>query len=165
MASFKDKAGREWVIDITKGDVRRLTKLGIPFGELLGDFKRLANEVLTSPEQFDRVLWCLIESQAKAAGVSKDDFDDSWNGDTEEAAGLAFVDSVMDFSPARKVKGEMTTAFRAMEATQTEIAVMKIQEATEYAIKAMSENSTSTSSVANLKPSPESTAVGAVSAN
>ena len=155
MAAFTDKLGRSWIIDITKGDVRRLEKLGIPFGELLGDLSRLAKEV-GNAQTFDRILWPLIESQAKAAGVDKDSFDDGWNGETEEAAGLAFVDAVLSFSPARKSKGEWLETFRAMEQKQLELERARLREATEIALEMMGERSTSTSSASNSPPSPGS---------
>lgn len=125
MASFTDKLGRSWVIDLTAGDLRRVrTRAGIELGKLLAQPDQLAAVLFGDVETFGRALWALLENQAGERGVTEDDFADGFDRAAVSAAALAVVDAVADFTqpPATAattkevVRGLIPTADGAMAA-------------------------------------------------
>lgn len=126
MASFTDKAGRRWVLDLTAGDLRRVrVQTGVELGKLLAKPEQLAGVLFGDVLTFGEVLWVLLAAQAERAGVSDDAFADAFDRPTVTAAALAVVDAVADFTqpPATAeatkaaVRGLVGKADEAMAAT------------------------------------------------
>ncbi len=66
-------------------------------------------------EQFVAVLWALVEPQAKALGVTPEQFAAGFDGDALDAAADAFWGAFAAFCPARARTAMLALAARAKE--------------------------------------------------
>jgi hypothetical protein len=131
MPTFKDNKGREWSLSI---DVYLLDQVEQRVDGL-------------KPVKFVRVLWVLIEEDAKARSVTPEQFGRALAGDALEAAASAFVDAVALFSPSRPRK-----LIRAMMEAGEKVS----DRATARALEAIEKTSaTLFSSATNSPESPE----------
>lgn len=112
MASFKDADSREWKLRLTVGllgDVRR--DAGIDLGAAIKSPKDLAAILYADPADLVKVLWVLVEFQAKEANVSPEEFGHAFDGSAIERAGEALLEAVADFFPrsviGRKIKSNL----------------------------------------------------------
>ena len=141
MRTFKDNAGRTWSVSLNVLQMKRIrARLGIdlvnvialePDGKVKVD---LVDRIATDPCLLVDILWVCVEDEAKAAGVSDEDFGRSLAGDSIECATAAFLDELVDFFPgakrlflkkavelSRKFGGEMTEALgKALEDPELE---------------------------------------------
>lgn len=101
-SSFKDTAGREWVLKFT---ARRLTELRKLLGfsisiiatpEGVAEWK--GPEVARNPERFSEVLAVLLADQFTAAGVTLDQFEEAFDETTYRDAAGAFIAALLNFS-------------------------------------------------------------------
>lgn len=117
MASFKDSAGREWFIRIhttaveTVKEKTGLNVLDLFSGELQ---KQLAQDEML----FFRLIWSLIESQATAAGVSKEQFSEAMLGDEFDRAADAMNESLVDFRRDPEARANLREALRLSKEAQ-----------------------------------------------
>ncbi len=103
MAKFTDKAGREWVIDLTAGDLRDVrVQTGVELGKLLTAPDKLAAVLFGDREKFGDVLWMLVAEQAEKRGVTAPAFFKGLDGPTNGRAALAMLDAVADFTQPPK---------------------------------------------------------------
>lgn len=103
MSKFKDREGREWVIDITFADFLRVQKeTGVNLRNLLNDKMQPYLELITDPEKFGVVLYSLCSDQAKARGVSFDGLAQSLDSESFECCQEAFEEAVVNFSGRRR---------------------------------------------------------------
>lgn len=100
MASFTDKAGRKWLVDLTVGDVKRVeaaTKVNLgaitqeTFAALASDWSVLVD-----------VMCAIIRPQLQEEGVSDEDFAGALGGDELAAATDALLAALVDFSHPKK---------------------------------------------------------------
>ncbi len=109
MHVFKDNKGRGWEVVLDVRQVRRVrAALGIDLANVIalskdgsvdvGVVDRIAND----PCLLADVLWVLVEGQAKADGVTDEEFGASLAGDSIEEAARAFLDELVDFFPGAK---------------------------------------------------------------
>lgn len=112
MASFKDADNREWKLRLTVGllgDVKR--DAGVDLGAAIKSPQSLAEILYTDPADLVKVLWVCVESQAKEAGVSPEEFGHAFDGPTIEKAGEALLEAVADFFPrtaiAKRIKTDL----------------------------------------------------------
>jgi len=108
MHSFTDNEGREWHLEVTINDVRRLRRdVGVDLVEVVtGDLaERLRNDVVLLCD----VIYALCADQAEKAGVSDEGFGRALAGDVIDDATRALLEELADFFPGRRGK-----ALRAM---------------------------------------------------
>jgi len=102
MPSFKDSAGREWLVRIDVAAIRRVrSKYGIDLANVFGDeaeTAKLQSDVCATVD----VIHELVIDQATTLGVTPEQFGQSLSGDALEAACEAFVGAALDFLPQSK---------------------------------------------------------------
>ncbi len=106
MASFKDKAGREWSIQLDSLSILKVREECDP-RFMLGDESEEDNTCTRlgdDPITLCMVLYSLCEQQVKSAGLERDTFLKSvlCDGDTIQAAGEALVAAIINFTQPRK---------------------------------------------------------------
>lgn len=100
MASFKDKTGRSWTIELDAPLIRRVRELfGLNLVDLRADpFDRLANDPILQVD----VLWILCQEEAKSRSMTDEDFGRALGPDLESSA-LALQEAVVNFfQPAKR---------------------------------------------------------------
>jgi hypothetical protein len=102
MASFKDNKGREWNVDITVNDLRRIReKLGVRLDDLPKDgFKGLA-DLMADVVLLVNVVFLLCDEQAAAIKVTDEEFGRSLGGDAITDMVDAFIEAYCCFCPSR----------------------------------------------------------------
>jgi len=101
--SFTDTTGRRWTLAITVAQVRKVkAALGV---DLLGSADgQMFKEMARNPLDFCNLLWCLLERQAAAAGISEEQFWESADDTVLGDATYAFMQAVIAFSREDKRK-------------------------------------------------------------
>ncbi len=130
MASFKDNSKREWLLSIDVFLLERVeTATAVKIGKLFEDNAAGLVELLGEPVKFVRVLWLLVEDEAKAKSVTPEQFGRALAGDALEEAASAFVDAVADFSPSRprRLIRQMVSAGKEVAERLTERALKTIE--------------------------------------
>ena len=141
MRTFKDNAGRTWGVTLNVHQMKRIrAHLGIDLVNVItldagGKVKvDLVDRIANDPCLLVDILWVCVEEEAKAAGVTDEEFGRSLAGESIEEATRAFLDELVDFFPgakrlflkkavelSRKFGGEMTEALgKALEDPELE---------------------------------------------
>lgn len=136
MAKFQDSKGREWIVSVTVGSMKRVRDvLGVNLGTVLQDNMKPLTELLEDPIQLVDVLYVLCKPQADADGITDVEFGESLCGDPFAEAVDAFLEGLIDFFPNRQgvilrklVKKGQTT--HAILAARAEKAIDEITEQT-----------------------------------
>ena len=130
MRTFKDNAGRTWSVELNVHQMKRIrAHLGIDLVNVIALDKGgkvkvdLVDRIASDPCLLVDILWVCVEEEAKAAGVTDEQFGRSLAGDSIDGATAAFLDELVDFFPgakrlflkkavelSRKYAGEMTEA-------------------------------------------------------
>jgi len=98
MRTFADSKGREWHIDLTVGEIKRIrSRLGVDLLCLLEGDPPLVNRLRDDLELILNLVYAAIEPQAEAAGVDDIEFGQSLDGPTAAAAIEAMWGAVLDF--------------------------------------------------------------------
>ena len=109
MRQFTDTKERVWDVELNVRQMKRVRDvLGIDLVNVIQAGKdgavatdtldRVANDLILLVD----ILWVLCEVQAKAAGVTDDDFGSSLAGDSISDATRAFLDELVDFFPGAR---------------------------------------------------------------
>jgi len=98
MRQFTDSQGRTWEVKLTLGAAARI-KAALSVDLLTGGGVEFLGKMAKDPFLAWEVLWVLVADQAKAAGISKEAFAESLDGDTMDPAHLAFMEAFVDFFP------------------------------------------------------------------
>ena len=141
MRTFKDNAGGTWSVTLNVLQMKRIrAHLGIDLVNVItldagGKVKvDLVDRIANDPCLLVDILWVCVEDEAKAAGVTDEEFGRSLAGESIEEATRAFLDELVDFFPgakrlflkkavelSRKFGGEMTEALgKALEDPELE---------------------------------------------
>jgi hypothetical protein len=157
MATFRDADNREWKLRLTVGllgDVKR--DADVDLGAAIKTPQSMAEILYADPANLVRVLWVMVEKQAREAGVTPEEFGHAFDGEAIERAGEALLEAVADFFPrsaiARKIRSELP---KLLEAADREM-IAKLEAVT---------NSTSSGSGGNSGESSGSTPGPTPSAN
>ena len=109
MRTFKDNKGRTWEIALNVWQMKRLRDtLGIDLASVVGANADgsvkvdLIDRIASDPVLLVDILWVLASAQAKAAGVTDEDFGSSLAGDAIEEATRSFLDELVDFFPGAR---------------------------------------------------------------
>ncbi|MCA8952907.1 MAG: hypothetical protein KDE27_25580 [Planctomycetes bacterium] len=98
MAKFTDLKEREWVLAITVADIRRVRQR-LDVDLLTKDLPALLERLLSDYVLLADVLFVLVEPAAESAGVTDEDFGGALAGDPIEAASIALIEALRDFTP------------------------------------------------------------------
>ena len=109
MRQFTDTKERAWEVELNVRQMKRVRDvLGIDLVNVIqaGRDGTVATDTLdrvaNDPILLVDILWGLCEGQAKAAGVTDDDFGSSLAGDSIADATRAFLDELVDFFPGAR---------------------------------------------------------------
>ena len=109
MRQFTDTKDRVWEVELNVRQMKRVRDiLGIDLVNVIQAGKDGAvatdtlDRVANDPILLVDILWVLCEGQAKAAGVTDDDFGSSLAGDSISDATRAFLDELVDFFPGAR---------------------------------------------------------------
>ena len=109
MRQFTDTKDRAWDVELNVRQMKRVRDiLGIDLVNVIQAGKDGAvatdtlDRVANDPILLVDILWVLCEGQAKAAGVTDDDFGSSLAGDSIADATRAFLDELVDFFPGAR---------------------------------------------------------------
>ena len=109
MRQFTDTKDRVWEVELNVRQMKRVRDiLGIDLANVIQAGKDGAvatdtlDRVANDPILLVDILWVLCEGQAKAAGVTDDDFGSSLAGDSIADATRAFLDELVDFFPGAR---------------------------------------------------------------
>jgi hypothetical protein len=119
MKSFKDNAGRTWVLSIHVAAVKKVRALaGVDLYSLVDDrFQGLA-KLLNDPVSLVDVIYVLCRDEAEKLGVSDEDFGCAMAGDAIEHAARAFVEELVDFFPDPRVRAGLRKVIDAATAVK-----------------------------------------------
>lgn len=115
MHTFCDAEGRAWSLKITVAALERVQAAAdVDLAGLLDAEKKFAPlaELLSQPVRLARVLWALCEPEAKARGVTPEQFGEALYGDALEAAANALVDELVFFTPNPSVRRQLAEVIR-----------------------------------------------------
>ena len=109
MRQFTDTKERVWDVELNVRQMKRVRDiLGIDLVNVIQAGKDGAvatdtlDRVANDPILLVDILWVLCEGQAKAAGVTDDDFGSSLAGASISDATRAFLDELVDFFPGAR---------------------------------------------------------------
>ena len=103
MATFQDKHGRSWDIELTVQDIKRVSeRTGVYLGTCLQDEMRPLTELLLDPVKMVDVIYALCKPSADAIGITEEQFGTGLVGDHLGAAIDAFIDALCSFFPQRQ---------------------------------------------------------------
>jgi len=103
MATFRDGNGREWHIHVTVADVKRVKEqTGLLLTSLIENQLTPLAQLLADPVALVDTVWVLVEPQAKAAGLTDEQFGQSLSGDSVDQMATAFMEALTDFFPKRQ---------------------------------------------------------------
>jgi hypothetical protein len=157
MHSFKDKTGREWILEADLGSYDRVAaSAGVKLYDIATDnpqsLVQLA-DVLT----LGKVLWLMCEPQAESRGVSPEDFAKAFDGDTLAAAYKSLINEMVFFCPTRQRKALTLAVKKILDVeTRAEEMVNENMEEFEREIDRAIENWTRGSSPTSSPESSES---------
>ena len=99
MTSFKDTAGRVWLVKITLATLDRVEAATGVRLEDIATSNPLSCEQLDSAVTLFNVLCSIIEPEARQVGVTKEQFAESMDGDCTQEAREAVLEEQIFFSP------------------------------------------------------------------
>jgi hypothetical protein len=101
MKTFKDREGREWLIDINIASIKRVKDLlAIDLLKLEG--QELVEQLISDPCSLCNIVYVLCMEQADERGVSDEHFGRAMAGDAIDHATTAVLEEFVDFFPSRK---------------------------------------------------------------
>jgi hypothetical protein len=104
MATFTDRRGQAWEVELTAGDLKRIKRqAGVDLRDALKPGETDFTRALDDPERFLEVMWLLC---GRAATVPRDEFEALFDRDTTVGAVAAVWESVWDFSRGQKAGAE-----------------------------------------------------------
>ena len=109
MRTFKDNAGRTWSVTLNVLQMKRIrAHLGIDLVNVItldagGKVKvDLVDRIANDPCLLVDILWVCVEDEAKAAGVTDEEFGRALAGDAIDEATKALLDELVDFFPGAR---------------------------------------------------------------
>lgn len=124
MATFKDTAGREWLLALDVWQLERVqARTSVRIDQLLKDACAGLAALFDDPVTFVRVLWVLVEEQAVKTGATPEQFARALAGDALEVASTAFMEAFADFCPSRQRGLIRALAAKATEVQEAQTAV------------------------------------------
>lgn len=166
MHAFKDAKGREWEITANFATYSRVkSKCDVNLTDIVEEDRKCLRQ-LADPFVLGDVVWCMVERQAEARGVTRDDFGAGLDGDAWEAASRALMDEMVFFCrPSVRPMLEMTIRKTDEAIARMHRQMPQMMQAAESEIDAMFDTLTRGSSGTSSPESSESTPQGGRSAS
>ena len=115
MHSFKDTEGREWLVIVRTGEIKRMRDMaGV---DVLSGDGQAFNELAQNPECVANALYAVCKKQADERNIDCETFCDYIYGDVIETATSALLDAIVDFFPKarRQILIKALAKIRAMQ--------------------------------------------------
>lgn len=142
MATFNDRLGRTWQIDLDTDAIRQVRKNhGIAFGEVLANEAKLL-DLYGDVEKYVDVLFDLCEDQARVKEVDTRGFAKGIDGPTLERSRSALYEAIVNFYQPL-IAGEVVAGTRKLIEARVDLAKEKIKLATEKELRTTSSSLTS----------------------
>lgn len=143
MATFTDRAGREWKVELNTTAVKRVRSLTSVDLLNLSEEYGLFTGMLSDPLTLVDVLYAVCEPQCCEQGVSDEQFGEGMAGDAIDKATQCLLDELIGFFPNARQRAnlgairEKTEAFidRAMDAVEARIGSGEIEAAAEQELE------------------------------
>ncbi|MCE9530350.1 MAG: hypothetical protein K8T89_04345 [Planctomycetes bacterium] len=108
MHSFRDNAGRTWIIAINVTMIKRVRGLvGVDLYQLIDDGFKPMGALISDPVKLADVLYCLCKDEADTKQITDEDFGRSLYGDAITLAADAFVEELIDFFPEARTRASL----------------------------------------------------------
>jgi hypothetical protein len=118
MKTFTDAKGREWSIELNISVARRVkAATGVDFLAVWNG-QLACLQQLEDPEKLCDGLFCICEAQAKAAGVTAEQFGEGLAGDVVARATTALLEELVGFTPNPRLR---TALQRVLDAGSTAV--------------------------------------------
>jgi hypothetical protein len=134
MQAFKDKAGRDWNIEITTGTVKRLrgilkqsdgeTPLSLVDAAVGGEY---IYRVFNDSSAWSDLIWALLQPQAKEKGITQEQFDAGMYDAGESPAWKAFTEELADFTQPPRREMVIENVKMVLAATEKAIQGAKVE--------------------------------------
>ena len=122
MHTFKDLKQREWIVNFNFGALLRLKeKTGV---DLITVNTDAFSELLSDTIKLVEVAWAIVEQQATTLPLTQEEFENSLDGDSIEAAGMAIVAELIDFSPADRREALKEVWKRVLDSDKATLAML-----------------------------------------
>lgn len=129
MRRFKDNTGREWTLDLTIGDVKRVQSLiGVNLLDLTSGDPPLCTRLAVDVMLVCDVAFALVKPQADRLGVTDEGFGAVLGGEAIGECHRALIDEITDFflRLGRTENAKMMTGARKLTAAAIDLAERKI---------------------------------------
>lgn len=114
MHTFRDNAGREWVVTVHVTAAKRVKALlGVNLYTLVDDGFAGFNRLISDPGDLVDVVYVLCKDEADARGLSDEDFGRAMGGDSLAAARKAFTEAYIDFFDDPRRRAGLAKVFDA----------------------------------------------------
>jgi hypothetical protein len=138
VAKFVDRTGTEWHLSIDYGLIKKCrTAAGVDLGKILSDLPKLGS-FLESPDELIATFLILCGEQIIAAKLSQDDFESRFDGPTLEAARVALVEAIANFTRPPKIATAIAASLKKVTEANNELAEKRLTVATEEAVRTLS---------------------------
>lgn len=105
MPSFKDRAGRSWLVELDVSTVRRVrqkTEDGIDLLAVFDNDGELLNRLYSDPILLAEVLWAICQPQIDDKQITDEEFGRGLAGEAIADATTALLEALADFFPGPK---------------------------------------------------------------
>lgn len=113
MATFQDNKGRTWDLTLNIATLKRVRER-VKVDLLSSKLPHLLEQVFTDPVALCDVLFAVVEPIAKKDGVTDVAFGESLAGDCIDAAGVALLESIRDFTPNPRTRARVGEVVRGL---------------------------------------------------
>lgn len=130
MHSFKDKTGREWVVEATFGSYARVkAQTGVKLYDIATESRESLSQ-LADAFTLGSVIWSMIEPQAEARGVTPEAFYEAVDGTVLNDAYVALIDEMIFFCHPRqrRILSTALAKIREVEARSDRLVAEKMPE-------------------------------------
>jgi len=114
--TFTDNEGRDWILRVnpfTLGEIEE--RLGVSFSAAPEDQEGPAIRIATDYLFCFRVIWVLVEKQAKERGLGSEDLGDALVGEVMGKAQAALCQALADFQPDPNRRAAMGKMFSVIQ--------------------------------------------------
>ncbi len=101
MQTFKDRANREWTLDVNVGSIKRVKAL-MQIDLMQAVEGKLIEQLINDPVTLCNVIWALCQAQATQRGISEEVFGESMAGTAIDEATAALLKDLVDFFPLHR---------------------------------------------------------------
>lgn len=137
MHIFRDRAGREWTVDITVLTVERVkAACNLDLPDLVADRMQALDSLLADPRKLVAVIFECCRPAAENAGLSVNALKEVFNGETADAAIEAWLEELIGFFPDARRRAALKKAIQGLRDLGTKVMELGAATITDAAIEA-----------------------------